>query len=201
MKLYATNMNKITKLIFAYIIIEPLFGIYSFINYVLKPGRDMIPTTPYSETTTGQGPFASTTNKLYISIIGVDALLKVNSQIDLYAYAETPSTTSVTYRISTITDNAFFLTSVMFSVFIYNENAVLTANRGARWTTGTQIKQNGLTYSSSIIQSYNTIYGLQGIHLKNEAILFYKTTITPGVSVTATTGSTYFWFGFSYLIV
>jgi len=47
----------------------------------------MLPSTPYSETVAGQGPFPSTTNKLYISIIGVDALLKVNSQIDLYAYA------------------------------------------------------------------------------------------------------------------
>ena len=91
------------------------------------------------------------------------------------------------------------MTSVMFSVLIYNTNALLTNNRTARWTTG-QILHPNLNYANSNIKTYNSIYGLQGIHLKNQAILSYKTFIIDG-SANAVIPAAYFWYGLNYLFI
>jgi len=183
-------------LIIWYIIIEPLFSSYTFSNFVLTPGRDISSTTPFESNFTITA-LPNTSNNLYISIIGLDALLKVDSQIDLYGYASNPTTTIVTVRLSTISTNVFYVTRIMFSTLIYNDAALLANNRTARWSRGA-VTQPNLVYSNSNIKTYNGIYGLQGIHLKNQAIYNYKTTVNNG-NMTAVIPSTYFWYGLNYL--
>lgn len=42
MYFYTNNANKISRLILAYIIIEPLFGIYNFRTYWMKPKANIV---------------------------------------------------------------------------------------------------------------------------------------------------------------
>jgi hypothetical protein len=70
---------------------------------------------------TTDGPFnTSLTYNLWITILGVDASLSTNNQIDLYPSASVTGTTSISYVIQTISPVTFYLSSIVIMAFIYN---------------------------------------------------------------------------------
>jgi len=100
-------------------------------------------------------------------------------------------------RLSTISPNVFYVTRVIFSTLVFNNASLMTGNRTARWTSGA-ITHPNTNYVNSNIKVYNSIYGLQGIHLKNQALLNYRTIIADG-TMNAVIPS--IWYGLNYLFL
>jgi hypothetical protein len=74
-----------------------------------------------------------------------------------------------------------------------------------RITFGTFSASNGgpLSYldSTNVGRHYNSIFGLKGFYINNEAFLSWNLTITPSVSISATSLNSFLYFEFIYLIL
>lgn len=69
--IYTNNANKISNLVIAYIVIEPLFAIYDFYTCWLKPNVNFWNGQNSKQIVNGVGPFASTTQSIWTAIVGV----------------------------------------------------------------------------------------------------------------------------------
>ena len=170
MNYYTNDANRISNLVIAYIIIEPLFNIYDFQICWIKPNSNIINGQSFQVNVNGVGPFATTTQSTWAVIVGVDISMSGNNQYDLYAAASLSNTTSITFRISTISPTAFFITSVIIEVFIFNSS--LSSN--PRYATFSIGEVNNLnSYTNGAITTDNTIYGIRTFSTANQNFLNY----------------------------
>jgi hypothetical protein len=206
MSLYTNNANKISVLSLYFIVLEPLFGVYTFSYVWLAPLTSLINGQSYSYTATGQGPLNLTGGlTVWNTFVGMDASLSANKEIDLYVAVTAPSTTSITYKVSTISVVSFYLTSVIVGAFLFNYNELNAGTRPARITLGSISSVNGantLSYTDSgnIVRSYNTIMGMFSHHITSQANWQEKCTITPSTSITASSSYAFSYFALAYLI-
>ena len=175
MKFYSNTISKFTALTMGYIIIEPLFGLVDFQTAWIMVNSNFVNTNFSTTTLTGVGPYSSGNQSIWSAILGADASL-TNNQIDLYATASLASTTSITFKISTISPSIYYLTSVVISVFIYDEAILQAAARTAQFSTAEINNLN--SYSNTAIQTYNTIYSIRTYHISGNTFLNYSWSIS-----------------------
>ena len=203
---YTNNANKIATLKVSYIIIEPLFGSYYFSYRWLTPNRIFRQTThsSYTEVSVTEGPFnTSKTYTLWITILGVDATLAANNQIDLYPSASITAVTSITYLIQTISPVQFYLANIVMMAFIYDASELQSLTRSARLTVAafgsTNTASLTTTEPTNSIRSYNTIIGIVGFHIVSLGYLQFTTTITPNNVMKFISSYTFSYVNFNYL--
>lgn len=79
MSLYTNNANKISVLSLYFIVLEPLFGVYTFSYVWITPLTNLINGQFYSYTATGQGPLNLTGGlTVWNTFVGIDANLQTN---------------------------------------------------------------------------------------------------------------------------
>ena len=118
----------------------------------------------------------------------------------MYIAVTAPDPTSINYRVSTITDQPFTLHSVFIGAYVFNTNDASFSQRSASFSTGTLQNFGSLTYSSSNVQSFNTIVGKQSYHITSQAFYQYAINIQDGTSISVSTNVTVDYMQFSYLV-
>jgi hypothetical protein len=123
MKFYSDTCNKFTSLTMAYIIIEPLFNLFDFQIAWITPSSNIVNGQYFQTTLSGFGPYSSGIQTVWAALVGVDATLSGGGidEIDLYATGSLASTTSITFKISTISPSTFYLNSAIVELFIFDE--------------------------------------------------------------------------------
>lgn len=138
--------------------------------------------------------------------MGADASLATNKQIDLYLSVTATTSTSITYKISTISPTSFFLTSIVVGCYIYNYNELNGNNRVGRFLWGSFGSVNNVaalsfTDSNKWVRTSNTMLGTNSYHIANQNFLQIKCTITPNTTVSATSSYSFNYMEFNYLIL
>jgi len=64
----------------------------------------------------------ASTFTIWATILGVDANLNSNNEIDLYPTITVASSTTISYKIQTILTTAFYLNSILIEAFIYDSS-------------------------------------------------------------------------------
>jgi len=111
-----------------------------------------------------------------------------------------PTTTSINFRFSTISNLAFQLHSCLLGAYIYNTGDNSYTLRSASFVSGSFNNFGGSPYSNSKITTTNTILGTQSYHITNQAAYQYSLTISSG-QIAASTNRTVSYMQFSYLIL
>ena len=119
---------------------------------------------------------------IWCSIVGFVANLP-NNEFDLYISVTALSTTSLEYKVSTISVKTFHLVSIVIGSYAYNTASTSFSKRSATYTLGTLHKFSSLTYSSANVKSSNTIVGIRSYHITNQAFYQYKIAITDGSGI------------------
>lgn len=163
-------------------------------------------TLSYSLTQTATATFNITGGTIWKTIVGVDAVLATNKQIDLYLSVTTPTATSILFKISTISPTAFFLNSVVVGAYIYNYNELNGYNRVGKLTSGSFGTVNnvaGLKYTDSTqsVTSYNSILGTASFHIANQNYLHIQCNISPNNVISASTNYSFNYMEFNYMIM
>lgn len=197
---YTNNANKISNLAISYIIIEFLFAISGFYTAWINPNRNFWNGQNTQLSMSGVGPFTSTNQTIWTVLVGVDVVLNSNNEIDLYDMAWLTSTTYIVFQISTISLTTFFIHSAIIQVFIFDPALLLANPRTARFTFGERDQTTGLSYSNSVTQSYNTIYGFCTYHTYNQNFLNFQWTLS-SAALSVATINTFLWVAFDYLIL
>ena len=112
-----------------------------------------------------------------------------------------PTTTTINWKVSTISDNPFHLESVYIVTYIVNTAATSFSQRSASFTVGTLQNFASLTHSSPTIDSGNTIVGLRSYHITNQNFYQYAITINSGTSVSVSSNVTVDYMQYEYLIL
>jgi hypothetical protein len=151
---YTDNANHLLTFVVGYLTIEPIFGNYYFSNKWMTPNRNLYNGDTVTETSPGQGPFnTSLTHQLWITIVGVEATMAANNEIDLYPNAAVTDTTTITYTVQTISPTTFYLNSVLIHAFIYSAAELAALERPMHVTQGgfsCLYNSATLSYTSSI---------------------------------------------------
>jgi hypothetical protein len=139
----------------------------------------------------------------WTTIVGVDATLASNKDIDLYVSATALSTTTINFKVSTIAPTQFYLTSIIIGAYIFNYDELNSNNRVAQFKTGGlgSITASQLTYTdpSNFVRSTNAILGTNSYHIFNQNYLHIKCTITPNNIITASTNYSFKYWAVNYL--
>ena len=160
----------------------------------------------YSLTQTATATFNITGGTIWKTIVGVDAVLATNKQIDLYLAVTTPTATSITFKISTISPTAFYLNNVVVGAFVYNYNELNAYNRVGRLTWGSFGTVNnvaGLKYTdcTQSVQHYKTMLGTNSYHIANQNYLHIQSNISPNNVISASTNYSFNYMEFNYMIM
>ena len=75
-------------------------------------------------------------SKSWTTIVGVDASLASNKQVDIYVSATALTSTTINFKVSTISPVSFYLTSVIIGAYIFNYDELNNNNRVGRFNTG-----------------------------------------------------------------
>lgn len=119
----------------------------------------------------GLGPFNLATLSVWNAYVGIDATLAANLQIDVYTEVTATSSTTLNFRVSTITPTPYYFSSAIVGAFLFNPNDLLTLPHTSRFTVGVLQSTVSLSYSDSlnIIRSYNAIVGMVSHHIKSQS--------------------------------
>lgn len=165
----------------------------------------MINGQQFNSTITTSFPFNLTGGLTYwTTIVGVDASLASNKEVDLYVSATAVTTTTINFKVSTISPTSFYLTSIIIGAYIFNYNELNNNNRVGRFNTGSfgsvgVTSQLTYTDSSNFVRSTNTILGTNTYHIVNQNYLHIKCTITPNNIISATTNYSFSYMAFNFL--
>ena len=142
--------------------------------------------------------------KSWTTIVGVDASLSSNKQVDIYVSATALTTTTINFKVSTISPVTFYLTSVIIGAYMFNYDELNNNNRVGRFNTGnfgSVGSASALTYtdSSGFVRTTNTILGTNTYHIVNQNYLHIKGVISPNNVISATTNYSFSYMAFNYL--
>jgi hypothetical protein len=170
-QLYTNNANKINLLSIRYVTIEPVTGVYGFTYTWIAPKTTFSNGNYFDYVVTGLGPFNLASITIWNAYVGIDATLDANLQVDVYLYASAASTTSINFRVSTITPTPFYFTSAVVGAFLYNPNDLLALPNKLKFTVGSVKSTTSLTYTDTlnIVRSYNTIIGMVSHHIQSQS--------------------------------
>lgn len=143
-------------------------------------------------------------SKSWTTIVGVDASLASNKQVDIYVSATALTATTINFKVSTISPVSFYLTSVIIGAYIFNYDELNNNNRVGRFNTGnfgSVGTASALTYtdSSGFVRTTNTILGTNTYHIVNQNYLHIKCVISPNNVISATTNYSFSYMAFNYL--
>ena len=88
--------------------------------------------TPYTEISTPEGPFnMASTFTVWATILGIDATLSDNNEIDLFPTITVISSSSLEYKIETISPTSFQLDTILIEAFVFDSAELQAMNRNA----------------------------------------------------------------------
>ena len=88
--------------------------------------------TPYTEISTPEGPFnMASTFTVWATILGIDATLSANNEIDLFPTITVISSSSLEYKIETISPTSFQLDTILIEAFVFDSAELQAMNRNA----------------------------------------------------------------------
>lgn len=187
MKLYTGTANKISKLEIGYIVIEPLFDLYDFQTYWVKPNR-IVANGDILSYNFPAGPFSSTSQTMWYNLVGLDMVSNSgDGSFETYFDPVMLNRTSISIFMNALYASPFHVNSVVLIVIFYNTSLASTNLR--KPTMSIQCKSDLTVLSRSDVDTYNIIAGLAGFTANAQTSIDYQWNIS-GTNVPFTVTAT-----------